>query len=39
MVINRPARIICYGCLVEDLKSYEEFVRHKLHNIPGIASD
>jgi len=24
--------------LVEDLKSYEEFVRHKLHNIPGIAS-
>ena len=24
--------------LVEDLKSYEEFVRQKLHNIPGIAS-
>ena len=24
--------------LLEDLKSYEEFVRHKLHNIPGIAS-
>ncbi|WP_386173347.1 Lrp/AsnC family transcriptional regulator [Sulfitobacter sp. R86518] len=24
--------------LVEDLKSYEEFVRHKLHNISGIAS-
>ena len=24
--------------LVGDLKSYEEFVRHKLHNIPGIAS-
>lgn len=24
--------------LVEDLKSYEEFVRYKLHNIPGIAS-
>ncbi|MEH6675091.1 MAG: Lrp/AsnC family transcriptional regulator [Sulfitobacter sp.] len=24
--------------LVEDLKNYEEFVRHKLHNIPGIAS-
>tara|TARA_R100001369_G_scaffold960_6_gene3335 strand:- start:1272 stop:1730 length:459 start_codon:yes stop_codon:yes gene_type:complete len=24
--------------LVQDLKSYEEFVRHKLHNIPGIAS-
>ena len=23
--------------LVEDLKSYDEFVRHKLHNIPGIA--